>query len=140
MLIFHAYYWLGMHDMEQMYVFAPWGVRRYTRKRVYVAKRRLYKGQKISKANYGFLDSPKNWSHFKGLFCYIDFPFYIRVNWWKKLGSFTKPKIFAFKIKIIFSSRFMLNFSSHIFYPKTACNSETNDKSNESSKIGHAIS
>ena len=34
----------------------------------------------------------------------------------------------------------MLNFSSHIFYPKTACNSETNDKSNESSKIGHAIS
>ena len=62
MLIFHAYYWLGMHDLEQMYVFAPWGVRRYTRKRVYVAKRRLYKGQKISKANYGFLDSPKKWT------------------------------------------------------------------------------
>ena len=33
-----------------------------------------------------------------------------------------------------------LNFSSHIFYPKTACNSETNDKSIESSKNGHAIS
>ena len=27
---------------------------------VYVARRRLDKGQKISKANYGFLDSPKN--------------------------------------------------------------------------------
>ena len=27
---------------------------------VYVARRRLDKGQKISKANYGFLDSPKS--------------------------------------------------------------------------------
>ena len=34
----------------------------------------------------------------------------------------------------------MLNFSSPIFYPKTAFDSETNDKSIESSKIGHAIS
>ena len=79
-------------------------------------------------------------SLFQGLFCYIDFPFQIRVNRWTELVSFTQRQIFAFKIKIIFSSRVMLDFSSHIFYPKTACNSETNDKSIESSKIGHAIS